>query len=262
MEEETKRSLFKARILSREEIADQIYSLWLSSEAIAKEAKPGQFVNVYCTDRSRMLPRPISICETEPERAAFRLVFRKAGAGTAEFSSAKEGENLDVFGPLGNGFPTGNCQEGQCALLVGGGIGIPPLVGLAKELRCEVKIAAGYRDEVFLTEELRSGGLLYLATEDGSRGTKGTVLDLIRENHLDADVIYACGPVPMLRALRAFALDAGISCYLSLEERMACGVGACLSCVCPSADTDGHTKVRNKRVCKEGPVFEAGEICL
>ena len=119
----------------------------------------------------------------------------------------------------------------------------------------------GYRNsELFLKEELEQNGVVFVATEDGSVGTKGNVLDAIRENGLQADAMFACGPTPMLRALKAYAAEAGMDCYLSLEERMACGVGACLACVCKSMDVDAHTHVKNKRICKDGPVFAAEEI--
>ncbi len=120
----------------------------------------------------------------------------------------------------------------------------------------------GYRDKLFLQEEFQQYGDVFVATEDGSSGTKGNVLDAIAENQLKADVIYACGPLPMLRALKQYAAENGITCYVSLEERMACGIGACLGCVCKSKETDAHTNVKNKRICKEGPVFEAGEVDL
>ena len=120
----------------------------------------------------------------------------------------------------------------------------------------------GYRDELFLTEELGKNGSVFIATEDGSAGTKGNVLDAVRENDIQADIIYACGPTPMLRALKAYAQEKGIECWISMEERMACGIGACLACVCQSKEVDGHSHVHNKRVCKEGPVFLASEVEL
>ena len=121
---------------------------------------------------------------------------------------------------------------------------------------------AGYRDELFLTEELGASGAFYVATEDGSAGTKGNVLDAVREQGIEADVIYACGPKPMLRAIKAYAEEKGIECYLSMEERMACGIGACLACVCQSKEKDEHSQVHNKRVCKDGPVFLSTEVEL
>ena len=121
----------------------------------------------------------------------------------------------------------------------------------------------GYRDDqLFLKEELEKNGTVYIATEDGSVGTKGNVLDAIREQNLTADVIYACGPTPMLRAIKEYAAEKGIKCYISLEEKMACGIGACLACVCQSKDVDHHSNVHNKRICKDGPVFLAEEVEL
>ncbi|MCD8097928.1 MAG: dihydroorotate dehydrogenase electron transfer subunit [Lachnospiraceae bacterium] len=252
-----------ASVIEQKEIATGIFSLWLQTEQIAKAAKPGQFVSVYSRDESRMLPRPISICEAEPD-GRLRLVYRVAGQGTEEFSRLRAGETLEILGPLGNGYP--NELFGADILLLGGGIGIPPMLQLARVLRTqantEVQIVAGYRDELFLTEELAAAGKLYIATEDGSAGTKGNVLDMVREQGIKADVICACGPKPMLRAVKAYAEENDIPCWLSLEERMACGVGACLACVCQSAEIDGHSHVHNKRVCKDGPVFRSTEVEL
>ena len=161
-----------------------------------------------------------------------------------------------VVGPLGNGFP----QKNKKAFLIGGGIGIPPMLELAKELDCEKQIVLGFRDELFLLEDFRNRGQIYIATEDGSAGTEGNVLDAIRENGLDADIIYACGPTPMLHAIKEYAAEQNIECWISMEERMACGIGACLACVCKSKEKDAHSNVKNKRICKEGPVFLAQEV--
>ncbi|MCD8217012.1 MAG: dihydroorotate dehydrogenase electron transfer subunit [Clostridiales bacterium] len=279
----------QALILSQQELAPGIYSLWIQTKQIAEHARPGQFLSLYCEDGSRLLPRPISICEIDRERKALRMVYRIAGKGTEEFSGKQAGENLRVTGPLGNGYPLED-QKNRKAFLVGGGIGIPPLLELAKQLDCEKQIILGYRDSnLFLQEDFleqngsgvkpgqneRNSDLekceaeavlaangIYIATEDGSVGTKGNVLDAIRANALTANVIYACGPTPMLRALKAYAQENDIECWISLEERMACGVGACLACVCKSVEVDGHTNVHNKRICKEGPVFDAREVEL
>lgn len=249
----------KAVVTEQREIAQDIYSLWLHAEEIAKEARPGQFVSVYCQDESRILPRPISICEIDKESGRIRLVYRVAGEGTKEFSGYDSGDTLEIVGPLGNGFPLDR-GYGK-VFLIGGGIGVPPMVELAKQLPGKKIVISGYRGgELFLKEELSRNAELYVATEDGSAGTKGNVIDAIRENHLTADAIFACGPTPMLKALKAYAQEQGIDCYLSLEERMACGIGACLACVCKSMDIDEHTNVKNKRVCKDGPVFAAEEI--
>lgn len=251
-----------AVVLSQEMIAAQIYSMWLGTEQIAGAAVPGQFISVYSNDSGRMLPRPISICEVDKEKNAVRIVYRVAGKGTDEFSKCKAGDKLEILGPLGNGFPLDRCPEGKKAFLIGGGIGVPPMVELSKQVKGEVQVIAGYRDELFLTKELSVNGTMYIATEDGSTGTKGNVIDCIKENGLTADVIYACGPTPMLRALKAYAAENHIECWLSLEEKMACGIGACLACVCKSKEVDHHSNVHNKRICKEGPVFAAEDIEL
>ena len=152
-----------------------------ATEQIAAHAKAGQFVSVYCKEGSRLLPRPISICEIDRKDGALRLVYRVAGKGTEEFSSMHTGMQLKVIGPLGNGFP----KQEKKAFLIGGGIGIPPMLELAKELNCEKQIVLGYRDELFLLDEFRKQGEVYIATEDGSVGTRGNVMDAIRENGLN-----------------------------------------------------------------------------
>ena len=252
-----------ATVLSQKEIAPRIFDMWIATE-LAACAKAGQFIGVYPKDRSTLLPRPISICQVNDKKDALRIVYRIAGQGTAEFSSYQEGDSVEILGTLGNGFPT-EAAEGKKVFLMGGGIGIPPMLELARELPAstEKQIIVGYRDDqLFLKEDLEKNGTVYIATEDGSVGTKGNVLDAIREQNLTADVIYACGPTPMLRAIKKYAEENGIECYISLEERMACGIGACLACVCKSKDVDTHSHVHNKRVCKDGPVFLSTEVEL
>lgn len=249
----------KAAVYSQVQLAEGIFSMWLGAGEMAKAAVPGQFIAVYPNDSARLLPRPISICETDPEKELLRIVYRVAGEGTKELSSCRAGDTLSIMGPLGNGFPL----KDKKALLIGGGIGIPPMLELAKALSCEKTAVLGYRDsQTFLAEEIGKYAGLAVATEDGSVGTKGTVLDAIKAQGFKADIIYACGPTPMLRALKEYAAKEGIECWISLEERMACGVGACLGCVCHSKDVDEHSNVRNKRVCKDGPVFLADEVEL
>ena len=245
-----------ARVISQKQIGTGIYDLTLQTEEIAPAAKAGQFVSLYCKDGSRLLPRPISLCGIDRQNRTLRLVYRVAGKGTEEFSGLEEKDEVKILGPLGNGF---ELLEKK-AFLIGGGIGIPPMLQLAKELNCEKTAVLGYRDELFLLEDFKAVCDTYIATEDGNAGTKGNVLDAIRENALSADVIYACGPTPMLRALRDYANEHNMECYISMEERMACGIGACLAWVCKSKDKDGHTNVHNKRICKEGPVFNAKEV--
>jgi len=244
-----------AKVISQECIAKDIYSMWIKT-ATAKDAKPGQFISIYTKNDARLLPRPISICEINDEKTALRIVYRTVGEGTKEFSEYDTGDVITILGPLGNGFPSGD----EKAILIGGGIGIPPMLQLAKELKCEKTIVVGYRDELFLVDELKKYGDVVIATEDGSAGTKGNVIDAIKEQGVEGSVIYACGPMPMLKGIKAYAASKGIKAYISLEERMACGVGACLGCVCKSKEKDDHSKVNNKRICADGPVFNAEDV--
>jgi len=239
------------------EITEGIYSLCLKQETIAKNAKPGQFVSLYSKDGSKLLPRPISICEIHKEDGILRLVFRVVGAGTKEFSKLNIGDSIEVMGPLGNGFTL----EGTKAILIGGGIGIPPMLELCKSLNIEASVVLGYRtNDLFLKEEFEPYGKVYVSTEDGTAGTKGNVIDAIVENNVEGDIIFACGPTPMLKGIRKYAMEHGIKAQLSLEEKMACGIGACLACVCKSKEKDAHSNVNNKRICKDGPVFYAEEL--
>lgn len=249
----------KTTVMSQTQIGENIYDLWLETD-LASDASPGQFVGLYPNNAATLLPRPLSICEADKKRGRLRLVYRVLGKGTNEFPSYHSGDKLDVLGVLGNGFPLEKA-EGKKVLIMGGGIGIPPMVQLAKELKADKKIVLGYKDEnLYLREELSHYGKVYIATEDGSVGSRGNVMDAIRENGLSADMIMACGPMPMLRAIKQYAAENKIEAYISLEERMACGVGACLGCVCKTKEVDHHSHVNNARVCTDGPVFEANEV--
>lgn len=248
-----------ASVISQKEIAPNIFDMWIATD-LAAQAVPGQFICVYPKDRSTLLPRPISICEVNEAKNGLRIVYRIAGQGTTEFSHYQAGETIDILGTLGNGFPV-EAGKGKKVFLMGGGIGVPPILQLAKEMEAEKQILVGYRDsQMFLKEDLEKNGSVYVATEDGSFGTKGNVMNAIEENGLDADVIFACGPMPMLRAIKRYAEEKGIPAYISLEEHMACGVGACLGCVMKTKEVDHHSHVHNARICTDGPVFEAGEV--
>lgn len=283
-----------AVVVDQNALGSEIYDLTLKTKNIAKVAKAGQFVSVYSNDKSKLLPRPISLCGIDRDEDTIRLVYRVTGenTGTEEFSKLVMGDKIRILGPLGNGFTV---EPGKKAFLIGGGIGVPPMLQLAKDINsdvvqtsvavdtntqekgqteekqinghgkkiCDMNIIMGYRDEnTFLLDEFKEQADSFVATEDGSVGTKGNVIDAIKENGLEADVIYACGPMPMLRALKAYAMEHDMECYVSMEERMACGIGACLACVCKTKDKDAHSNVNNKRICKEGPVFNAKEVEL
>lgn len=273
-ERKTKQTL---EVTDSREIADGIFSLTLQYPAGMEPAavKPGQFVGLYPSDSALLLPRPISICEWDKGTGRLRLVYRVVGNGTGEFSGLRPGDAVDVLGILGNGYDL-SLLEGRRVLLLGGGIGAPPMLGLAERIAginreadgsssgC-VTAVMGYRtNDLFLTDEFRKVSRLVIATDDGSAGIHGNVLDAVHEiqKEQDAgfDVICACGPLPMLRGVKRLSEELGIPAFLSLEERMACGVGACLGCVVKTAEVDGHSHVRNARVCTEGPVFPAEEV--
>lgn len=261
-------------VLETGRLAPDVYSLWLRAPKVAAEAKAGQFVSLYSDDGGHLLPRPISICEIDRKGGRIRLVYRVVGFGTKEFAGLVPGKQVRVMGPLGNGFPIEeNIEKNRKnIILIGGGIGIPPMLSVLHAIReyqedtvpCEVTTVVGYRDRHdFLSDNLyKESDNLLIATDDGSRGTHGTVIDALNENRCTGDVIYACGPTPMLRGVKKWGEDQGIPVWLSLEEKMACGIGACLACVCDSADIDDHSKVKNKRICCDGPVFPADEVIV
>lgn len=252
----------QAVVISQEKLSSDVYSLMIKTQDIAKDSKPGQFVALYCKDGSRLLPRPISICEIDKQDDAIRLVYRVLGEGTKEFSTLNVADTIKVMGPLGNGYT----MEEKDALLVAGGIGIPPILELAKQLKqtyedkININIVVGYRDELFLNEELEKYGKVYIAMDNGMVGTKGTVMDAIKENNVKGEIIYSCGPMPMLKAIKEYAASNNIKAQISLEERMACGVGACLGCVVDTKEKDHHSNVNNARICMDGPVFLAEEV--
>ena len=258
----------RATISQIDKLSEGIYSIWLETKA-AQYAQPGQFINVYTNDPSKLLPRPISICQID-RNGRLRIVFRVVGSGTQQLSELKKGDSLKITGPLGNGFYGAiqvkgfSFKENTKALLIGGGIGIPPMLGLAEGLACDKTLVCGFRSnkELFLTDEIEKSARLVIATDDGSLGTNGTVIDAINENNITADVIFACGPKPMLKGVKALGEKLKVPTFLSMEERMACGVGACLGCVCKTTETDSHSKVKNKRVCMDGPVFLSTEVEL
>ena len=249
-----------AAVTKAEKLCEGIYDIEVACKS-AGEAKPGQFAMIFPASKDTLLGRPISICEVKD--GILRFVYRVAGKGTKEFSSLQKGDTVRILAPLGNGYDLSILKDKK-VMVMGGGIGIPPMLELAKELKesgAEVTAVMGYRDNaLFLKDDIEKFATLYIATEDGSVGTKGNVLDAVRENGIECDVICACGPMPMLRAIKNYAEEKGITACISLEERMACGVGACLGCVCKTKEKDAHSHVNNARVCTEGPVFDASDV--
>ena len=250
------------------QIAEGIYSLTVQYPEVSapEEVKPGQFVGVYPKNAASLLPRPISICEWNKEERTLRLVYRTVGKGTKEFSRLQTGDTVDLLGILGNGYEISSLK-GKKVLLLGGGIGAPPMLGLAEALYEANKEAGedpgnlvtavmGYRtDDLFLAEEFGRVSRLLVSTDDGTAGVKGNVVDAVRtllekvkETHFDA--VCACGPMPMLKALCAKTDKPG---QISLEARMGCGFGACMGCTIDTVNGP-------KRVCREGPVFGREEI--
>lgn len=233
------------------------FLLALKSPISLQEIKPGQFVNVEVKDvADRILRRPISIHDVDLEKNILYIVVQKVGKATKKLSSVNKGEQLSIIFPLGNGFST----EGKKPLLIGGGVGTAPLLLLAKEFRRKeitptILIGARTNEQLFLTNRYNAVGNLSISTEDGSVGEKGLVtVNSILNN--DFDVVYCCGPTPMMKAVSEWAKERNIKCYVSLENRMACGIGACLCCV--NETKDGH----NVCVCTEGPVFNSMDIKL
>lgn len=241
-----------AIILSNIEIAKDIWRMEIKT-TFAQKAKPGQFIEISVP--GFYLRRPISICEIKEKEDILVIIYKVLGQGTEKMTELSSGDSLDVFGPLGNGFPIEDIDK---VLLVGGGVGVPPLYETAKQYRLkgtQVDVVLGFNDKdaIFYKEEFEQLGCnVEIATMDGSFGTKGTVLDAIKANKINTDFISACGPLMMLKALDA-TYSKG---YISLEARMACGLGACMGCVVK--DKDGNSL----RVCKDGPVFEVGKVAL
>ena len=249
-------------IVHQAEIAHNIYELTVRGELV-QEMTPGQFVHVKVGDSFEpLLRRPISIANINKETNEFTMIYRAEGRGTSLMALHKNGDELDVLGPIGNGFPVDACPEGGTALLVGGGIGVPPLYELSKQLNARgirTIHVLGFQTEnvTFYEEQFNALGETHYVTVDGTKGTKGFVTTVLDEVDPQFDVFYSCGPLPMLRALEAYYPEK--PGYLSFEERMACGIGACFACVCDT--TDKHEKDYVK-VCSDGPVFPKGVVAL
>lgn len=246
-------------ILTNNKLAPNVFSLEIFTGDIAKEISPGQFCSVYLDSEKYTLPRPISISETDKIKNTITLVFLVVGDGTKILSLLKVNDKIKLLLPLGNGYEID--KDKKRVALVGGGIGIPPLVELYKTLKetkndIEVDVYLGFKDETFLTDKFDTKDL-YISTDTGKFGFKGNVIELLKDTNKTYDIIYSCGPSIMLKSLKTFSKKNKIECFLSLEERMACSFGVCVGCVVKIKSGDGFTY---KKVCTDGPVFNSLEV--
>jgi len=259
----------KVRILSKEEVAPNIFLIKLSALSVVQDSLPGQFIHIKCSkDNYPLLRRPISIHRVDKEKGELYILFQVKGEGTNLLAQRAIGDDLDIMGPIGNGFTI--YPESKKIIIVGGGIGVAPLLVLVeksltegKELR--VLIGASKKEMVINEESIKNLGVkVDVATDDGSYMYKGLVTDLlektIKEGWL-ADQVFACGPKLMLRKVADITSRANIHCQVSLEERMGCGIGACMSCVCKIKEKQTNKEgYQYKRVCIDGPIFDASEV--
>ncbi|MGN0488637.1 MAG: dihydroorotate dehydrogenase electron transfer subunit [Ruminococcus sp.] len=241
------------KLLKNQEIAEGIFDWTVENRELSSLAKCGQFAHVKVP--GKMLRRPISICDATD--TTLRLVFQVKGEGTEIMSQMKEGDNVEILAPLGNGFKV---EKGKRYCFIGGGIGVPPMLYAAKQAEKPLVIT-GFRnkDLVILQDDFKKiGADLVLATDDGSAGVHGFVTDVLKEHLEEIDEVCACGPIPMLKAI-AEVCKGKVPCQISLEERMGCGIGACLVCACKTKlnGEEGYT-----HVCKDGPVYNAEEVVL
>lgn len=243
----------KFLVIKNEEIATGIFDLWVENPTLSSIAKPGQFAHILVPGKT--LRRPISICDAD--KSCLRLVYQVKGEGTEILSRIKEGEYLDIIAPLGNGF---DIKEDKKYCFIGGGIGVPPML-YASKMKEKPVVITGFRnkDLVILQSDFRKDNCeLYLTTDDGTAGEKAFVTDVLKRKLNDIDEVCACGPSPMLKAIAEICNDANVPCQISLEERMGCGIGACLVCACAVRRNDGSEDYVH--VCKDGPVFDSKEV--
>ena len=246
----------KYLILDKKTIAREIYSFTIYCPEVAEIANAGQFVHIRTGNFT--LRRPVSICGIDSEKGTLRIVFEVRGEGTAEISRLNQGDVIDMLAPLGHGFTIN--PEFKKVILIGGGIGTPPMLPLAEIYGTNATVITGFRsaDAVILQEDFKkTGAETILCTDDGTTGIHGFVTTPFSEIITSAEAVYACGPMPMLRNIAGICKENNIFCEISLEERMACGIGACLGCACRTIRNDEEYFAH---VCKDGPVFNAEEV--
>jgi len=265
----------KTKIILKKEITPGIFLMGLSAPRIANEAKPGQFIHIKCSlNNDPLLRRPISLHRIEKDKGNIFILFQIKGKGTMLLSHKEAGEYLDVLGPIGNGFTL--LPKSKKVMVIGGGMGIAPLLTITEHCTSEAKkvkalIGASCNSMVLREKEFEKLGIeIRISTEDGSCQYKGFITDLFKEEIKKwfPDQVFACGPKEMLKIIAELTCKAGINCQVSLEERMACGIGACLGCVCKTKvnkpallqENNGKENFKYKRVCIDGPVFDADEV--
>lgn len=248
------------QVLGQKKLAPKVYELQLKGEMLGEIATPGQFLHLKAPQKDLLLRRPISISSYDLVEKTATLIYRVEGKGTELFTALEKGDTLDALGPLGHGFPVHDLKAGETIFLIGGGIGIPPLYEIALEsqkLGINVVSILGFatKEAIFYEEEFKKLGELHLTTDDGSYGVKGNVLDVVKTLSVTPDAVYACGPNGLLKAVDTL-FETHPRAYLSLESRMACGIGACYGCVVQ----EKQNPEKSKKVCDEGPVFPTGEV--
>lgn len=244
------------KVIQNIQIADNYYLMKVEGDKIPKHSKPGQFFMLQCKDNSKVLRRPISLHNVEGNTLEF--YYEALGKGTKEFTRLASGETINIQGPLGNGYDTD--LKGKNIVVIGGGMGMAPIKYLIKDLKenNDITFIGGGRNAgaVKIIEKFDFKNIeLKVATDDGSVGAKGNTVDILKEvlKDKDIDIIYTCGPHPMMEAVAKVAQENNIRCQISLEERMACGIKACVGCSI-------LTKKGMKKVCYDGPVFESTDI--
>ena len=248
----------QATIESQTQIGPDAYSMLLKAPQIAKHAAPGQFAMIYLNKGELLLPRPISLCDVDKLNGTITLVYVAIGAGTKIMRNWQAGQTINIMGPIGNGFAKNlSAKPQESVAIVAGGMGVPPMLFLLKQLTqkgINVDVFLGFKQKYDLPNLFKPyAANLHVATDDGSMGQKVTVLDLLENNNNTYKYIFSCGPIPMLRALASYAKSRNIPCEVALEERMACGIGACKGCVV-------KTMVGYMLCCTYGPVFDSQEV--
>lgn len=256
------KKMVEAEIVKNSRITENVYEMLLENKYLAEFSEAGQFVGVYLDQPQMLLPRPFGICQTDKRHETVRIVYRIAGEGTRIMSGYTKGKTLKVLGPCGTGF---TYLSEQRVIIAGGGMGAVPLLMLAEEIKdknpaAEIDVFLGFQnaEQVVLQDEfVRLGSRVYISTDDGSVGFEGNVLSVMEAKPARGDILYACGPKVMLKAVSAYADANNIRAQVSLEERMACGIGACVCCAVKVKSENG---TEYDKVCKRGPVFSSKEV--